>query len=149
MKMAVVRALAMVLVSAGGLTGMGQTTQVGEGNPQVQGAAGAGGAANAATARLTQTMMFKFENAPVETVLSEMSARFGLRVVMMGVVPGKITIMVPEPVDAEEAVSLLSTVLLEQKFAVIQRPVGKAMELRVMPWERAKKEAPVYGGNDD
>ena len=89
-------------------------------------------------------MMFTFENAPVETVLREMSVRFGLRVVMMGVVPGKITIMVPEPVDADTAVSLLSTVLLGQKFAVIERPAGKGglgRELRVMPWEEAKKEA--------
>jgi hypothetical protein len=130
----------------GGVQAWGQTagTAPGRGTGPAQSAS--------ATQPLTATMKFQFENASIDTVLNEMSARFGFVIQRTVPLTGKVSVMVPQPVSADEAITLLNSLLVPLGYAAVEKPAleqadGRmARVLRVMTWERAKKEAPVSGG---
>ena len=102
-----------------------------------------------ATRPVTRTMEFKFENASVDAVLDEMSVRLGFIIEKTMPITSKITIWAPKPVDADEAIVLLNSILVPIGYAAVEQPPreldgGKtARVLKVMTWAQAKKEAPV------
>jgi hypothetical protein len=105
-----------------------------------------------ATRALTETMSFKFENASIDTVLDEMAVRLGIVVQKTVTLSGTVSITAPKPVDADGAMTLLNSLLVPLGYAAVERPEQEqedgrmARVLRVMTWEKAKKEAPVHGG---
>jgi hypothetical protein len=104
-----------------------------------------------ATRALTATMVFKFENATIDQVLDEMSARLGFVIQRMVPLNGKISVAAPQPVNADEAITLLNSLLVPLGYAAVEKPAQEqddgrmARVLRVMTWAAAKKEAPVKG----
>jgi hypothetical protein len=102
-----------------------------------------------ATRPITRTMEFQFENTALDTVLDEMSARLGFVIQKAVPVKGKITVRAPAPVDADEAIVLLNSLLVPLGYAALEKPPqemeggGTARVLKVMTWDQAKKEAPV------
>jgi type II secretory pathway component GspD/PulD (secretin) len=104
-----------------------------------------------ATRALTETMSFKFENASIDTVLDEMSARLGFVIQRTVVVNGKISITAPQPVNADEAITLLNSLLVPLGYGAVEKPAQEqadgrmARVLRVLTLADAKKEAPVRG----
>jgi hypothetical protein len=111
----------------------------------VQGAGGRGATTAAATEPEAQTMVFHFEDTAVEDILREVTAKFGIAVEKDGIVPGRVTILVPEALNEQQAVSLLDTILLSVHYAAVerQREGDPRRVLRVMPFDLAKKEAPI------
>jgi hypothetical protein len=111
-----------------------------------------GTATKPATRALTETMRFKFENASIDTVLDEMSARLGFVIQKTVTLSGTVSITAPKPVDADGAITMLNSLLVPLGYAAIERPEQEqedgrmARVLRVMTWDKAKKEAPVRGG---
>ena len=133
-------AIALTVASlCGGVAAWGQATATAT-NP-VQSAP--------ATRALTGTMKFQFENASLDTVLDEMSARLGFVIQRTVTLNGKISITAPQPVNADEAITLLNSLLVPLGYGAVEKPAQeqadgrKARVLRVMPWAEAKKEAPV------
>ena len=102
-----------------------------------------------ATRPVTRTMEFKFENASLDTVLDEMSARLGFIIQKTVPVTGKITVMAPGAFDADAAIVLLNSLLVPLGYAAVEQPAREmdggatARVLKVMTWAQAKKEAPV------
>jgi type II secretory pathway component GspD/PulD (secretin) len=137
--------LALAAVLGGGVEAWAQATASGAATTS-QPAASA-----PATQPLTETMSFKFENASIDTVLNEMSARLGFVIQRTVPLTGTISVLAPKPVDADEAITLLNSLLVPLGYAAVERPAQEQMDgrmarvLRVMSWEAAKKEAPVHG----
>ncbi len=102
-----------------------------------------------ATRPLTRTMVFQFENASIDTVLDEMSARLGFVIQKTVTLTGQISVTAPKAVNADEAIILLNSLLVPLGYGAVERPAMKmadgttARVLRVMTWAQAKKEAPV------
>ncbi len=92
-----------------------------------------------------RTMVFRFEDAAVEDVLREVSIRLGIVIEKDGIVPGRVSVMVPGELNEDQAVGLLNSILLSVRYATVevQREGDPRRILRVMPFEQAKKEAPV------
>jgi hypothetical protein len=94
-------------------------------------------------------MEFRFQNAAIETVLEEMAARLGFVIERTVQLNGRISVMAPEPVDADEAIVLLNTLIVPLGYGAVEKPAQEqadgrmARVLRVMPWDQVKKEAPV------
>ena len=103
----------------------------------------------AATRPLTRMMEFRFENATVDSVLDEMSARLGFVIEKKDSISQKISVMAPAAVNAEEAVMLLNSVLVSVGYAAVEQPARENLDgshtrvLRVMTQGEAKKSAPV------
>jgi type II secretory pathway component GspD/PulD (secretin) len=93
----------------------------------------------------TKTMLFRFEDAAVEDVLREVTVRLGIVIEKDGIVPGRISIMVPEALNEDQAVALLDTILLSVRYAAVEvhYPGDERRILRVMTFEKAKKKAAV------
>lgn len=93
------------------------------------------------------TMRFTFINAPVQSVLSEMAKRLGVQIIQTVPIDAKVTIQVPEPVTADEAVQLLNSMLIPMHYAAIDDSIDLPSQsiriLRVMPIKDAMKSAPV------
>jgi hypothetical protein len=92
------------------------------------------------------TMMFRFVDTPVEKILEEMSRNLGIEIDRAGPVPGRISVYVPNPVDAAEAVRLLNALLASSGYTamVIDRynPDGTPrLAVRVWTIDEAKKGA--------
>jgi len=69
----------------------------------------------------TKTMQFNFVNAQISVILNEMASRFGFIIVQPATpVPGFITIDVPGPVNADEAVRLLNNILVPLGYSTLE-----------------------------
>ena len=102
---------------------------------------------------LTSTMSFRFQNAPVDEILTQMSARFGFIVIETVAITQRVTIVVPNPVHADEAVRLLNDVLVPLGYATLETHTGEGEQgktsLRVAGLAEVKKaNVPVFEGAD-
>ena len=102
-----------------------------------------------ATRPLTRLMEFRFENATVDSVLDEMSARLGFVIQRNGPIAAHISVMSPLAVNADEAITLLNSVLAPVGYSAVEQPLQENADgstsrvLRVMTISEAKKAAPV------
>ena len=90
-------------------------------------------------------ILLNFKDASIDAVLDELSETAGFVVVKQVPVNGRITLVSKQPVDAEEAVTLLNTVLKTNGYAAIR--MGRV--LKVLPLDAAKTtNIPVRVGKD-
>jgi general secretion pathway protein D len=86
-----------------------------------------------------------FVDAPVDTILDQLSAHCGLSIVKEGSIEGKFTIISKQPSSVDDAVSLLNAVLKEKGYFALR--TGKI--LKVLKLDEAKKRnIPVRTGSD-
>jgi len=89
--------------------------------------------------------MLNFKDASLRAVLEYLSEAAGLVVVQEAAVEGRITVMSLQPLNVEEAVSLLNTVLKEKGYAAVR--TGRT--LRIVALDQAKKAPlPVRSGSN-
>lgn len=92
-----------------------------------------------------QSIQMNFKDTPLETVLEQLSEMSGLIVVKDTTVEGRVTIISKQPMNVEEAVNLLNSVLKEKGYVGIK--TGRI--LKVVKLDEAKKRnIPVRTGND-
>ena len=92
-----------------------------------------------------EPLRLNFKDASLHTVLEYISEATGLIIVQEPVVDGRVTIMSHQPLDTEEAIALLDTVLKSKGYAAIR--TGR--NLRIVALSQAGKEnVPVFSGND-
>ncbi len=90
-------------------------------------------------------ILLNFREAPLSAVLEHLSEVGGLIIVEEATVDGRVTVMSRQPLNAQEAVDLLNTVLVEQGFAAVR----KGRVLKIVTLEDAKKmNVPVRSGTD-
>ena len=90
-------------------------------------------------------ILLNFRDAPLSAVLEHLSEVGGLIIVVEATVDGRVTVMSRQPLNAQEAVDLLNTVLVEQGFAAVR----KGRVLKIVTLEDAKKmNVPVRSGTD-
>ena len=65
-------------------------------------------------------MKFQFIETPVETILDEMSQKLGIEIDRAAPVPGRISVYVPNPVNAAEAVRLLNALLASSGYTAME-----------------------------
>ena len=93
----------------------------------------------------TTQFSFNFKDAPIDTVINYISAETGYTVIKLAPLDGRVTVVSQQPVSAEDAVSLLNTVLSVNGFAALQE--GKT--LKIMSRDKIKKaNIPVQWGAD-
>ncbi len=86
-----------------------------------------------------------YKDAPLDTVLDNLSGAAGFAVIKDGPVEGRVTVTSKQPVTPSEAVTLLSAALKANGYTAIQE--GKI--LRIVQREKAKKGSiPVTFGDD-
>ena len=104
----------------------------------------------------TERMRFNFVQAPVSSILTEMSTRFGFIIVQPQTpVPGNINIQVPDELDADGAIKLLNNILSPLGFTSLISETTPTMAgdqrtvLRVVTLNEAKKsQIPVIEESD-
>jgi general secretion pathway protein D len=90
-------------------------------------------------------ILLNFKDASLDSVLEYLSEAAGFIVVKDAYVEGRVSIVSLQPVDAEEAVRLLNTVLKDRGYMALQ--MGRT--LKIMPLSEAKTaNVPVRTGND-
>lgn len=90
-------------------------------------------------------LTINFQDASINVVLDELSSVAGFIVVKEVPIEGRVTLVSKQPVSAEEAIPLLSTVLKNAGYAAIQQD----RVLKIVSRDSAKKlNIPVYSGND-
>ena len=90
-------------------------------------------------------ILLNFKDASLDAVLEYLSEAAGLVVVQEVAVEGRVTVMSRQPLNVDEVVSLLNTVLKEKGYAAIL--MGRT--LKVVSLADAKKQSiPVRAGND-
>ena len=90
-------------------------------------------------------IMMNFKDAPLSTVLSYLSEVAGLIVVQQVEVQGRVSIISLQPLNVQEAVALLNTVLKDQGYSAVR--MGRT--LKIISLQDVKKESiPVRSGND-
>jgi hypothetical protein len=92
-----------------------------------------------------KSMNFRFEDTPIDLILNEMAQRLDVIIEKKDPLPTRVTIYVPEKIDAEQAVGLINSILLSVKYAAVEvhREGEPKRILRVMPFDQAKKEVPM------
>ncbi len=90
-------------------------------------------------------LQFNFKDAPLDTVLDYMSRAGGFVVIRATPVEGRVDIVSHQPLSADEAVSLLNTVLNEKGYAAIRN--GRTLVV-VSRDEARQRNIPVRRGND-
>jgi general secretion pathway protein D len=86
-----------------------------------------------------------FKDTPIDAILEHLSQEAGFVIVKDAPVDGRVTVISLQPVTADEAVTLLNTVLKANGLAAIQN--GRT--LRIVAREKAKKSnIPVHYGAD-
>ena len=92
-----------------------------------------------------KTMIFHFEDTAVEDIVREVTTKFGITIEKTGPIPSRVTVLVPQALNEDQAVSLLNTILLSVHYAAVERHIegDPRRILRVMTFDQAKKEAPV------
>ncbi len=102
-------------------------------------------AGNAFALDKKKNIMLNFKDAPVETVLGYLSETAGLVVVYEYALSDRISVISKQPLDTEEAVSLINTILREKGYTTVV--TGRT--LKVVPLSEAKKmNVPVLSGAD-
>src|SRR4051812_21244530 len=92
-----------------------------------------------------KNLRLNFRNVPLEMVLNYLSDAAGFIIVLETDIKGKVDVWSNQPLNRDEAVDLLNTILNKNGYAVIQN--GRT--LRVVSREDAKvKDIPVRTGND-
>lgn len=90
-------------------------------------------------------ILLNFKNTPFETVLDYLSEVAGLVIVSDQDLGERITVISRKPVNLDEAISLINTVLKEKDFAAIR--MGRM--LKIVSFSAAKTMSiPVRSGND-
>jgi len=92
-----------------------------------------------------QAIQMNFKDTPLDTVLEQLSEMSGLIVVKDTPLEGRVTIISKQPMNVEEAVGLLNSVLKEKGYVGIRT----ARILKIVKLDEAKKRnIPVRTGND-
>ena len=92
-----------------------------------------------------KNIMLNFKDAPVESVLGYLSEAAGLVVVYEYSLSDRINVISKQPLDTDEAVSLINTILREKGYTTVM--TGRT--LKVVPLAEAKKmNVPVLSGAD-
>ncbi len=104
----------------------------------------------AAPAELPKTpakgnIMLNFQGTPIADVLSYLSEAAGFVIVQETPVTGTVNVVSRQPVNAEEAVDLLNTVLVEKGFTALRS--GRILKI-VSRKEAQKRDLPVRTGSD-
>lgn len=90
-------------------------------------------------------LVLNFKDASIDSVLDELSAAAGFIVVKEVKPEGRVTLVSKQPVNAEEAISLLNTVLKNAGYAAIQQE----RILKIVRRDAAKRaNIPVRSGSD-
>ncbi|MCC6239291.1 MAG: type II secretion system secretin GspD [Phycisphaerales bacterium] len=90
-------------------------------------------------------MMLNFRDASIDVVLDELSAAAGYIVVKEAKPSGRVTLTSRQPVNEEEAVTLLNTVLHNAGYSAIKQ--GRI--LKIVARDQAKRmNIPVHSGSD-
>jgi general secretion pathway protein D len=101
--------------------------------------------ANDATQNEADTIVMNFQDAPLRSVLEEMSKRLGLVIIDGNKVQGRITVVSRKPLRTDEAIDTLNDLLKDKGLAAIVS--GRV--LRVVTLEQAKtSNIPVRSGSD-
>jgi general secretion pathway protein D len=88
---------------------------------------------------------FNFKDAPIDAVLNHISAQAGFTVIKYTPIEGRVTVVSQQDVSADQAVSLLNTVLAVSGYTAVQQ--GKT--LKIMTRDSAKTaNIPVHFGAD-
>ncbi|MFC1494457.1 type II secretion system secretin GspD [Thermodesulfobacteriota bacterium] len=90
-------------------------------------------------------ILLNFKDAPVETVLGYLSETAGIVVVYEYELRDRISVISKQPLNTEEAISLLNTILKEKGYTTIL--TGKTLKV-VLLSEAKKMNIPVRSGND-
>jgi len=99
--------------------------------------------ATAPATRATTQITLNFKDVPIDAVLEQLSDAAGYVVVKDVPVDGRVTVLSKQPVNADEAVVLLNTVLKSNGYTAIQ--MGRV--LKVVARDKAKKaNIPVHFG---
>jgi hypothetical protein len=94
----------------------------------------------------SNTMKSQFVDTPIDAILDEMAATLGIEIDRAAPVPGRITVNVPNPVNAEEAMHLLNALLAPFGYTSMELERYAAdgtprLAVRVWSIEDAKKGA--------
>ena len=90
-------------------------------------------------------LQLNFQSVPIDTVLDYLSQAAGIVVVHDGPLTGTVTVVSKQPLNADEAVDLLHTVLNGQGYAVIRN--GRILQV-VKNNEARTRDLPIYTGSD-
>ena len=90
-------------------------------------------------------IMLNFQGTPIADVLSYLSEAAGFVIVQETPVTGTVNVVSRQPVNAEEAVDLLNTVLVEKGFTALRS--GRILKI-VSRKEAQKRDLPVRTGSD-
>ncbi len=90
-------------------------------------------------------LLLNFKDASIDSVLDELSQAAGFIIVKTVKPQGRVTLVSMQPVKADDAVSLLNTVLKDAGYAAIQQ--GRI--LKIIPLDQARHaNIPVHSGAD-
>ena len=90
-------------------------------------------------------LRFNFQGVPLDTVLNYMSQAAGFIIVRSAEIDGRVNVISQQPLNADQAVELLNTVLNEKDLAAIRND----RTLTIVTREEAKRrEIPVIKGNE-
>jgi len=119
--------------------------EVAEPAPEAAGAAAEAAEVPPEVVETPDAILLNFRDAPLSAVLEHLSEVGGLVIVVEAAVDGRVTVMSRQPLNTQEAVDLLNTVLVEQGFAAVR----KGRLLKIVTLEDAKKmNVPVRSGTD-
>ncbi len=90
-------------------------------------------------------VLLNFREAPLREVLDHLSEVGGLVIVEEVPAEGRVTVVSRQPLNVEEAVSLLNTVLVEQGYAAVRR--GRVLKIVTLA-EAKQMDVPVRSGSD-
>jgi len=97
------------------------------------------------TPATSDAIQLNFRDATLDSVLQYLSEAAGLVVVSDTPVEGRVTVVSRQPLNVEEVVALINTVLKEKGYAAVR--MGNV--LKIMPLDKAKKASiPVRWGSD-
>src|SRR5262245_45183861 len=86
----------------------------------------------------------EFKDAALDTVLEQLSDSAGLTIVKDAVIDGRSTIISKQPMNVDESIAVLNTVLKEKGFVGIRtRKILKIVKLE----DAKKRNIPVHSGN--
>lgn len=90
-------------------------------------------------------ILLNFRNTPVETVLGYLSEVAGLVVVSEADLKDRITVISRKPLELEEAISLINTILKEHGYTAIR--TGRTLKIALLS-EAKKMSIPVRSGSN-
>jgi general secretion pathway protein D len=98
-----------------------------------------------ATQRPTTQVSLTFKDAPLDTVLDYLSDAAGFVIVKEAAIDGRVTLVSRQPLNTDEAIMVLNTVLKSNGYAAVRQ--GRV--LKIVSQDKAKKlGTPVHFGAD-